>query len=58
MILTKADAYELGNALIDASDSDKDRVVIKVGEGAIVAVMPLDDGHDEGYTTIARIVSD
>lgn len=58
MILNKTEAYELGNALLVAADSEEDRVVLSVGGGTIIATKPLDDGYDEGYDTIARVISD
>lgn len=61
MILQKNMAQELGNALINASESADetgiDQVVLQIGADTIVTTTAIDDGYDEGFTTIARVTS-
>jgi hypothetical protein len=61
MIIEITKAYELGNALIEAAsavqDSGKDQVVIQFDNDTILSTTALDDGYDEGYPTIARVIS-
>lgn len=61
MIIEITKAYELGNALIEAAsavqDSGKDQVVIQFANDTILSTTALDDGYDEGYPTIARVIS-
>jgi hypothetical protein len=60
MIIDKHQAYELANALLNAvesvDDTDKDQVVIQFDSDTIISTTALDDGYDEGYTTLARVV--
>ncbi len=61
MIIDKHQAYELANALLNAAESvddlDKDQVVIQFDSNTILSTTALDDGYDEGYPTLARVVS-
>ena len=61
MILQKNMAQELGNALINASEaadkSGKDQVVLQLDADTIFTTTAVDDGYDEGYTTIARVTN-
>tara|TARA_R110001606_G_scaffold70305_3_gene160754 strand:- start:579 stop:770 length:192 start_codon:yes stop_codon:yes gene_type:complete len=61
MILQKNMAQELGNALINASEaadkSGTDQVVLQLDADTIFTTTAVDDGYDEGYTTIARVTN-
>ena len=61
MILQKNMAQELGNALINASEaadkSGKDQVVLQLDADTIFTTSAVDDGYDEGYSTIARVIN-
>lgn len=61
MILDPSMAYELANALLTAVEvtqsTGQDQVVIQFANDTIVSTTALDDGYDEGYPTIARVVS-
>lgn len=61
MVLSKAEAYELGNALLDASssiNSSEGRYCIcKMDSGELFSFKckDKDDGHDNGFKTIAMV---
>jgi hypothetical protein len=59
MLLTKLEAQELGNALLDASlyeDQTKPIYVCQMDTGEMFTVRTdPDDGHDNGFKTIAYI---
>lgn len=61
MIIDISMAYELGNALLTAAesakDSGRDQVVLHMNEDTVISHDALDDGYDEGFYTIARVVS-
>jgi hypothetical protein len=58
MIITKACAVELGNALLDAAENDdKNQVLLKTDEGSVFVCEYKDDNHDEGYETIAVVLA-
>ncbi len=61
MILEKNMAQELGNALISASEAANktgtDQVVLQLDSDTIFSTMAVDDGYDEGFSTIARVTT-
>lgn len=61
MILDKKTAIELGHTLLEAAenanDSGKDQVLLKVSGTTIISMEAQDDGHDEGFQTIARVTT-
>jgi hypothetical protein len=61
MIIDISMAYELGNALLTAAesvnDSGRDQVVLHMNEDTVISHDALDDGYDEGFDIIARVVS-
>jgi len=61
MIISRAEAYELGNALLDATQSFENRkgdyCICKMDTGEFFSVRcpDKDDGHDNGFTTVVII---
>ena len=59
MILQKNMAQELGNALINASEeaykTGTDQVVLQLDSYTLFTMGAVDDGYDEGFSTIARV---
>ena len=60
MILSKEEAYELGNALIDSSESmsngSESYFICRMDTGHIFSVKcDEDEDHDNGYETLAFI---
>lgn len=58
MIISRACAVELGNALLDAAENnDKNQVLLRTDEGSVFVCEYRDDDHDEGYETIAVVLA-
>lgn len=59
MIITKDEAIELGQALVEAAEQNTDKsCVCKTDDGSMFACEYKDDGHDQGFEMVAVILKE
>lgn len=59
MIISKEEAIELGQALIDAAEQNANKTCIcRTDEGSLFACELIEDGHDQGFETVAVILKE